>query len=137
MYLIAVVICALIAGVVAPISFCAKDDTWLDARDRTAWKVVCCVSSCLFVASILGVAAYCVAPEKIEKEIICPVYEIEDVQYIQHADPDTGLPVIVNVNEEFEKRFYNSSRIKVTVFSEGPYNGIYERPAVKYRKTGC
>ena len=89
------------------------------------------VSVCMVMFGVVGMTLYGLAPEKIESQYIQGVAIIEGVQYIQYTDPDSHTPVILNVNEFFKRSFTLDDMIQVTIYSKGPYNGIYHRPKPK------
>lgn len=94
------------------------------------WTIFASTATLALVCSIGGIGLYAVADEKVEYEMFLSVHTIGEAQYVQWNDPDTRMPHILNVNERFNKVFTPYDKIKVTVFSKGPYNGVYNRPDV-------
>jgi len=99
-------------------------------------SVVSGIFSILFgVVAVVGLSGMCLwgcAENKVEAVHLIPVSEIDGVQYIQYQHPDYNAPTIINVNERFKRSFIaGDDVIEVTIYSKGPYNGIYERPRTK------
>jgi len=101
-----------------------------DCRDsaRVIATGIASTATLVAVLSLVGMSMYGLASEKVEYEMYLPIETIGNAQYVQYQCPDTGDPVLYNVNACFERQFDECDRIKVTIFSAGPYNGIYMRP---------
>jgi hypothetical protein len=80
------------------------------------------------VVCLAGIGLYVMAEKQVEYKLFIPISTIDGAQYVQYDDPDSGCPVLINVNEMFSRKFLPGELIEVTVFSEGPYNGVYKRP---------
>jgi len=100
-----------------------------DLMDEILGIIICIAGALMLIFGVIGCGAYALGSEKVENTIHVPVCTTSNnIQIIEYNDVDTGLPVIVNVNEAFKKIFVEGECISVTIYSEGPYNGIYMRP---------
>jgi hypothetical protein len=100
-----------------------------DLASEIAGAIVGIIGIAMVLVGLICCCAYGLAEEKIEKTLHVPVSTINNVQIIQYYSPITGIPIIINVNDTFDRSFCDGECIAVTVYIEGPYNGIYGRPS--------
>ena len=116
-------------GGMAALSFLVAFLFWIVATTEGLWAtIVASIASLVCATGLIGVCLYGIADDKVEYEMFLPVETIGNSQYVQYQDPATGDPVLYNVNYIFERKFDQHDRIKVTIYSAGPYNGVYGRP---------
>jgi len=95
-------------------------------------RIISILSSIVAVIGLWCVVAYNIAEEKVEQMLFVSVSEIGNAQFITYEHPDKKQPVVINVNAYFSRHFITGKDIiEVTIFSDGPYNGIYGRPKTK------
>jgi hypothetical protein len=71
-------------------------------------------------------------PAKISREIICDVYTIDNIQLIAYVYQNETDVKIINVNDQFNRKFDDGQKIKVIQYSTGPYKGLYWDAIDKY-----
>lgn len=114
-----------IGGVLGLITFIA----WLDNGCNGLFPLI---SIGAFVAGIVGCCLYGIAENQIETELYLRAEVLgDDTQYIQYDHPDHELPIVINVNKRFGRVMSEFDLVRVTIYSEGPYNGVYKRPGDK------
>ncbi len=101
-----------------------SNNTWIA-------RTLAIVATVVMLIGIGGSILYGIADSKIEKELFVPVSTVDCVQYIQYDHPDQNIPIVINVNELFARTFSKDDKVKIIIYKDGPYNGMYCRPGEK------